>query len=181
MAKQNSIAKKIADFENGNVNFEFADGSTFNAALTELNEDIINRLALHGLSQKLGDSYAGAGGEDDPVEYAKEALAGVYESLKEGNWTQRTGGTAGPRVTLLAEALHRATGRDLEECSSMVNDLRVAAGDGDEDAKAKLDAIKNHPQVKAAQSEIRAERAAAKAAKDAESSADAPDLGSLLG
>lgn len=183
MAKSNSVATKKIDLEGRKVEITFADGTAQSLSLNDLNDEIITRLALHGLSQKLGDSYAGAGTEDDPVAVATAAVGGVIENLMEGNWTQRATGTSGPRVTMLAEALSRATGKPVEECAELVNELKDAADteDASDEDKARFDAVKNHPAVKAEMSKIRAERAAAKAEKDAAKGADAPDLGSLLG
>ena len=45
------------------VRFTFDNGETFPADLHALPEAMIYRLAVHGLSQKLGDSYAGAKGK----------------------------------------------------------------------------------------------------------------------
>lgn len=183
MATKQSIAKKSADFENGVVRFEFADGDTREISLSDLTPEIVQNLALHGLSQKGGDSYAGAGTEADPLATAKANLDAVLENLKAGNWTVRTGGTAGPRATMLAEAVARATGKELEECVEMVTELRTKAEaeDASDDDKKRFQALKDHPAVKSALSDIRAERAAAKAEKDRASAGDAGSLADILG
>lgn len=95
--------------EDGNeITFDFADEGVENlsAKITDLNEDIVGRLAMHGLSAKMGDSYAGV----DTVGEAREKANGVWEDLVAGNWTTRVAGAGGPRVTQLAEALVSVAG-----------------------------------------------------------------------
>lgn len=149
MAKRNEIAKKVVDVDAGTVAFTFADGGTpIVVELSKVSDANQNRLALHGLSQKCGDSYAGA----ESIADAREAVLGVQEMLYSGEWSTRAPGE--PRVAVLAEALARATGRTVEEAKAA-----LAAMD-DETRKA----ISAHPGVKKARAEMALERANAELA-----------------
>ena len=115
---------------------------------------------MHGLSQKLGDSYAGA---DIAESFGRcSAVAG---DLKDGNWSTRVA-ASGPRTTQLAEALAAATGKTLEEAAAKLETL-------DEEGKKGLRA---HPQIKVQLAEIKAKKAAEAAAKAAADVGDAAPL-----
>ncbi len=146
---RNKLASKKADATNGTVTFAIADeGQPIVAALTALPQAIVNQLALHGLSQKCGDSYAGA---ETPAE-ARAAVSAVLADLTAGNWNAaRAGGAV--KVLVVVEALARVSGESVEDAQSVYGDL------SDED-KEKL---RKHPGVKAAMAAINAERAAARA------------------
>ena len=55
--------------------------------LDQLPGEMVVRLALHGLSQKLGDSYADSTKVTDP----EKAATDVWNNLKEGNWGRERG------------------------------------------------------------------------------------------
>ena len=132
------IAKKIVG--DNSVTFSFSNGKDIVAKLSELPEEIVHRLALHGLSQKGGDSYASA----DSIGTAVANLTEVVGNLRRGIWaTKATGGK-------LAEALQRATGQPLEDCIAKLQGM---------DDKAKAD-LRKHPQIKLAIAQIDAENAA---------------------
>ena len=70
-----------------------------------MNDGIKTRLAMHGYSQKVGDSYAGA----ETIEESASRAQAVIDQLLAGEWSQaRASGTGAPRTTMLAEALSRA-------------------------------------------------------------------------
>lgn len=154
------MAKKAGKKIEGDVltiSFE-AEGKELVADISKLPPHIISRLAMHGFSQKLGDSYAGA---DEGEAYDK--AAGVLEDLMKGEWTSRVA-AAGPRSTQLAEALAAATGHTIEEAAAKLEQM-------DDEAKANL---RKHPQIKAKMAELkvkRAQEAAAKAAAELEGAA----------
>jgi NACalpha-BTF3-like transcription factor len=149
MAKRNEIAKKAVDVDNGTVTFTFADsGAPIVVELSKVSVANQNRLALHGMSQKCGDSYAGA----ESIPDAREAVLGVQEMLYSGEWSTRAPGE--PRVAVLAEALARATGRTVE-------DAKVALAAMDEDTRK---AVSAHPGVKKARAEMALEKANAELA-----------------
>ena len=127
------------------VTFEFANEHKIVARLDALPEDMVRRLAIHGLSQKLGDSYASASGVADAIEKCQDTL----DMLVEGQWSAGRDSTGG----VLVEALHRATGQDLDECR------RLVAGFTDDKKKE----LKKHAGIAAAIAAIQSEKAAAKA------------------
>ena len=88
--------------------------------LHDLSEVMIKRLALHGLSQKLGDSYANASADgSDPRERANS----VWANLSNNEWgTERGGG--------LEEKLEEAE-KALKAYDAMSDDeKRIVAGLG---------------------------------------------------
>ena len=118
--------------------------------VTKCSDDIRARLALHGASQKIGDSYAGAGKAEDPIAYAEEAINETIAQLYAGEWRQ-TGGGAGPKISDLAIALANATGNTQEEAQELVDSLT------DEEKKA----YRANPRVKLELDKLRIARAQA--------------------
>ena len=153
---------KTFDGENSDImNFEFHQtGEKVSVNINDIPADIISRLAMHGLSQKLGDCYAGA---DDGEHYGR--FAAVLKDLTEGNWSTRVA-SGSPRTTQLAEALAAATGKTLEEAAAKLETL-------DEDAKKGLRA---HPQIKVELANIKARKAQESAVKAQKEAGDAPAL-----
>lgn len=138
------------------VRFQFANGKTIVCHVGDLGTDIIDRLALHGIAQKVGDAYASATSVDEAYANAME----VWKNLQNGLWaTRATGGK-------IIEAMSRATGKTMDECLEAYNRL-------DDEGKKNL---KKHPAIKKAMAEIDAERAAAQAAV----TDSGPDLSSLF-
>lgn len=139
------MATKIATKEtlDNGVRFTFADKAStkldFN--LSELKKDMLTALALHGLKQKLGDSYAGV----DSISEAIEGVKAIWKNLQAGNFNTRTGGNS-----ILSEAIARIKGISLEQASELLASL-------DEEA---LEKVKKNAQVKATMLVIRGERAA---------------------
>lgn len=117
--------------------------------INDIPAETISRLAMHGLSQKIGDSYAGA---DAAESFAR--ANGVASDLKDGNWSTRVA-ASGPRTTQLAEALAAATGKPLEEAAAKLEEM-------DDEGKKNLRA---HPQIKVELANIKAKKAADAAAK----------------
>lgn len=137
------IASKKVD---GNkVVFTWADGKAFEADVTKLSKEIVHRLALHGLSQKLGDSYASA----ESLAEAKENLSDVWDTLAEGKWTStRSGGN------IIVEALSRIMKISVEQAQENYDEL-------DQEQKA---TIAKDQRVKYTVSVIKSERLQAKLA-----------------
>lgn len=159
------MAAKIAKKETTDtgVVVHFTDGEEVRVELDDLPAEIVHNLAKHGLAQKLGDSYAG----EKELEVAKAKAKKVAERLVAGEWKAVREASGGGRITDLATALARVTGKDLAEC------VEVITGMDKEQKKA----LRGHPQVKLALKELAAERAREKAA----AAGEAPDLGTLLG
>ena len=167
------MTKKAINTEAKTVTFDFGDESQELFELAKVSEDIVIQLALHGASQKIGDSYAGAKAacaesEMDPTEYAKAQVQGVIGQLLAGDWTVRTPG--GQTVTDLANALAEAVGCPVEDAIERLTDADA------DDKKA----LRAHPDIAAVLARIKSERAAAKA-KTAEAKAGSgPDLSEFM-
>lgn len=162
MAKQQVCKKSVSDEA---VTFAFTDnGEAVTVHLGQFSPDMQQRFALHGISQKLGDSYSGA---DGSPEVARSMFNDTLAAVLNGEWTVR--GEAGPRVSMLAEALSRAMGIAIEEAVETVNGL-------DDDAKKKLRA---HKAIKAATVAIKQDRLEKEAARA--DSGDDTDLASIIG
>lgn len=158
------MAKKSIDLEAQTVTFDFGDGRVETFQLSNVSDEMKIQLALHGASQKGGDSYASAKGQTegtdiDPADWSQLQAAGVIKQLYEDDWTVRVAGTGA--VTDLANALAEAA-----ECT--VEDAATRLADSDKDEKA---ALRKHPAVAAVLARIKSERAIAKAAQ-AEAKAD---------
>lgn len=141
------------------VRFAFVDGEALTCDLDSLPDHIVKRLALHGLSQKVGDSYASA----ESVHEAQVAARGVWDNLRGGVWAVKAS-----RGGKMVEALARATGKPVDECLAAYQAM-------DKNAVA---ALRKHPDIKRALAEIDLERAKAQAS--APTDADAPDLSNLF-
>lgn len=134
------MAKVATKDISGNVlTINFANGEKLVADILRMSPEIRDRLAMHGLSQKLGDAYASAESVAEAAGNAQEA----WENLLRGDWaTRATGG-------ILAEALSRAAGRTVEECREVLRTM---------DEKKKRELAKSSPILDAIAA-IRAERA----------------------
>lgn len=158
------VAKKDYDAETATFSIVFADGTSHEVALSDLPQEIQLNLALHGLSQKLGDSYASVKGD---VAAAKEKFSTTLKQLMAGEWAAKREGEGSSKVTELAEAIARIKGVEVAVANAAVG-------------KATDDQIKGwkaNAKVKAVIAEIRAEKAAKRAQKaDANSEVDI-DLG----
>ncbi len=168
------MAKKSTDVENKTVTFNFGDGiESVVFDLTDMTDEMLIQLALHGASQKIGDSYASAkaqtdGTEIDPAEWSRGQAAGVVAQLLASDWTVRVAGTSA--VTDLAQALSEAVG-----CS--IEDAVARLGDADADDKK---ALRKHPDVAAVLARIKSERATARLAQAEAKAGTGPDLGEFM-
>lgn len=148
----------------GIIVFEFDDKTTEQFDLSKVNDSTKLNALMHGFSQKIGDSYAGAAKSENPLAYAKEAVKDTIAQLYAGDWrAAREGG--GPRITDLAVALSRLTGKTAEESQAFVDTL-------DDDQKK---AWKAKGKVKATLAVIAAEKAAERAKKLAAKAAGAEE------
>src|SRR5215831_18136996 len=57
------VAKKDYDVGTGDLSVLFGDGTKREVNLGEIPQHVVTQLAMHGLSQKLGDSYASVKGD----------------------------------------------------------------------------------------------------------------------
>lgn len=143
------------------VTFKLPDGTEHAILLSELSPEMVTRLAVHGLSQKVGDSFAGAAKAENPLTYAREAIVETMKQVRDNAW-RVVGVASGPRVTQLARAVARAFGITVEAAVATFTDQEDTL---DEEAyKGFVKEVKNDPAVKKALADIRAEDAAAAAA-----------------
>jgi hypothetical protein len=109
------VCNKTLNVEKGNVSFKFENGKDLLTGLDDMPVEMVRRLALHGLTQKVGDSYSG---ESDPMQAWMKAIA-VVDMLEKGEWSGGRSGNGG----VLAEALARQSGKALEECQEVIKGL----------------------------------------------------------
>ena len=142
------IDRKI-DVETGNVTFTVLDTGKFLVVnVNELSDEIRTRIVMHGLNAKVGDSAA------DPETDAYTALVSTWDQLKEGSWNVRGSG-AGPRVTVLAEAMLVAQSGTLT-LDEIVDKLEAMS------KEQRRDIPKKYAKVKLAMDEIKLKRATEK-------------------
>lgn len=94
--------------------FSFEEGKpAYVVRLKDLPDDMLRRVALFGLIEKLRNSYAGAkkaveqGEASSAAEYARDCVESMYENLCNGVYSDRSG-SKGPRIGDLAQALQAA-------------------------------------------------------------------------
>lgn len=149
MATENTkfLSKIIPSDVGGKPNtviFAFGNGLKTELSLDTLSAETITQLAIHGLSQKGGDSASGMS-KDRDFSGAYAAVQSVLDNLRNGVWSSRAGSSTSDLVTVIAQI------------------MKI----GEEEAQAKVDqateeqllAIKKNPQVKEAIAKIQAERA----------------------
>jgi hypothetical protein len=145
------VAKKDYDVATGDLSVLFGDGTKREINLGDIPGHIVTQLAMHGLSQKLGDSYASVKGN---IKKAVELFDATLDQLKKGEWAKARGeGEGGARVTELAEAIARFKNVPIEKAQ------QVVASATDENVKA----WKASPKIKAVIAQIRYEKAAKRA------------------
>ena len=160
MGKTTKFLTKTLDEQAGRVTFTLGNGLKVSVGLGELPEVMRDRLALHGLSQKVGDASAGYAKAED-YRGAFGAMQGTVDNLLEGVWSVRGGSGTADLVTALAEL----QGLDTDVVEEAVGRM----------TEEQLAAVTKHPQVKVKIAEIRKARLelAAKAS-------DVPDLGEMM-
>ena len=142
------------DREGTTVSFKFGNGTVVSIDLSELSEEIQNDLMAHGALQKIGDSYASAGGD---FAFGIAAAEKVIDNLRNGLWgsTRVGSGESKKGSGELVTALALLQNKSVEEVSAA---LEAAT---DEQRKV----IRAHPAIKAKIAELRAAKAAEALAK----------------
>jgi hypothetical protein len=158
------IAKKEA-MENG-VKFTFSNGTIIMATLDGIPFEMKERLAVHGLSQKLGDSYASANDKGWSVQDCADTVAEILHGLRAGIWSQ----AGGSGVNIMAEAIARMLDKTAEQCAEIL----AAMTDDERKEMAKRD------DVKAMVAQIKAERAKARLAATPGAGDDVEDLQAMF-
>lgn len=133
------------------VVFALGNGLKTELSLDDIPAEMVERLALHGLSQKGGDSTSSMS-KDRDFSGAYAAIQQVLDNLRNGVWSNRAGSSTSDLVIAIARILKV----EEEEAQKKV----------DQATEEQLTAIRKNPQIKEAVAKIQAERAkeAAKAA-----------------
>ena len=105
-ADSNLVTRMVADSkvepDYSGATIVFTNGKRVSVSLDEVPSELHARLACHGLSQKLGDSYANVAGN---LELAYSRVSDVAELLKAGGWEKETR-EGGLRLSDLFEAVN---------------------------------------------------------------------------
>lgn len=141
------------------VQFVLGNGLKVVADLNTMSEVMRNLLALHGLSQKVGDAAAGFSKAQD-YSGAFGAMQQVVDNLYAGQWSTRGQGGG---ISDLVQAICELRGVELDAAQAAIDAM-------DEE---QLKRVTQHPQVKAKVADI-------KAARLAKAAENAPDLDELL-
>lgn len=89
--------------------------------LTDVSDDIKDQLALHGLSQKLGDSAAGKEGAD-----AEASISETWSNLVEGKFRgERAAGERMPTKKSMTDSLSKLSPEEQEEARKALAKLGV--------------------------------------------------------
>lgn len=151
--KKIKFCQKEYDLDTGIVEFAFGNGKVLNIDSNGIPEDTRKQLMLHGISQKVGDSFAGVKGNF--VEGIANA-SDVITQLLNGVWKADREGDARPRLAELAAAIARIKGVPLEAATAAVEK-------GTDEQRKQW---RSNAKVKSVIAQIRAE-AAAKALEEA--------------
>lgn len=137
--------KKFAGHENGvpSVSFYFSNGEM---RKFECPQELIAKAAAHGLSQKIGDAFAGVDSVDDCI----LAFDEMAERLGKGEWNaEREVGAGVSGASVLARAIAEVSGKALDEVKAKLKTLS---------AKQKL-ALRSSPALKPVIDRIEGEKA----------------------
>lgn len=140
------------------VRFVLGNKVEVSGCLDDYTPEMVEMLAIHGLSQKVGDSASGFSKSRD-FHAAFGAMQAVADNLANGLWASRVGSSTSD----LVQALANLQGVELEAAQAAVD-----AADEEQ-----LATLRKHPAVKKEIAEIVAKRLETAAA-------NAPDLGELL-
>lgn len=144
--------------EKDTVVFKLGNGAGLKLALAELNADTVVRLALHGISQKVGDSTSSLS-KDRDFAGAYAAMQQVVDNLRNGVWASRAGASTADLVVAIARIMKL----EVSEAQAKV----------DQATEEQILAIKKNPQVKEVITKLQAERAK-------EAAKSAPKLDDLM-
>lgn len=115
-------AHKVVDMAGRCVRWYFANGASATVELDSFNADLQLAFALHGISQKFGDSYASA----TTVTEARSAFDDLYDQLMNGDWEKRREGGKAKEEPLLVEALARIYNSPVEAVRPLVEAMKPA-------------------------------------------------------
>jgi len=147
-SKKVPFCKKEYDVDTGALSFTFGNGHVIEANMNDFPAEMRTQLGLHGASQKIGDSFAGAKGNfAEGIQSAQD----VIDQLKAGVWRSSGGeGESRPRLGELAEAISRIKQVPLDKAMAAVEKA------SDDQRKT----WRSNAKVKAVIAQIRSENAA---------------------
>lgn len=155
--KKVPLCEITSDDTTGTISFNYSNGTVLSIKTDDMPTEQIFNLIVHGLTQKVRDSFSSAKGD---VEYAIGCSNKVLDNLMANRWTaSRATGEGKPKSTELVEAIARLKGLPIETVAEIVEQA--------DDAKRKI--WRSNARIKAEIANIRAERAAAAAAKSSAS------------
>lgn len=102
--------------------------------VTKLSPEIVARLAMHGLHQKVADAAAGATNEAE----ASSAMQKAVDAVIAGDWTSRTAGAGVDELTRVRRSVVR--GAVKAKWGSKSGNWTTFTGLTDDEQNAKLDA-----------------------------------------
>jgi len=143
--------------------FTFGNGTVLSIDLDTLSEEVQTELMIHGAMQKIGDSYASAGGD---FAFGTACAEKVINNLQSGTFNAARTGSGVAKVGELAQALSELQGIDV---ATVEASLEAATDEVRKQFRA-------HPAVKAKIAEIRARKAAEALAKATPASLELPAL-----
>jgi hypothetical protein len=159
------------DVETGKVSIviDFRNGKTISVSSEELSHATLLRAAAHGLSQKIGDSYASCKDVDDMTLAAEE----MVKRLKAGEWEAvREAGDSLAGASVVIRALVEVTGKSVEDIKAFLDKkLEAAKAANQKLSRQELYASFRNPASKVGQVIKRMEKE--KASKNAKFDADA--------
>ena len=111
--KRERVATKEIDVAGKTVTFTFVNGESVVCKLADVPTEMQTRLALHGMSQKIGDSFAGVAKEtkESGGDVAGNAIAAAKSELAKlvkGAWAERSSSGSVKYVDLIEPLLHMA-------------------------------------------------------------------------
>ncbi len=118
-----SLCKKTPDVSTMSVVFAFKGQEPVTVRFSDFSHEIQQRLMLFGITEKVGNFYAGSKGS---VATAMQLFDAGLENLYAGDWNAKADSSGG----ILAEALARKTGRDVLACRDRITEM------SDDDKKA---------------------------------------------
>lgn len=125
-------------------------------------EEMLIRLATHGMEQKLGDEIAGIKEIDDCV----LSIESLIDRLEKGEWAKARTSNGMAGTSVLIQALVEHAGKEVSAIKTFLKDKTQAQ---------KL-ALRNNPAIKVIVEKIEAERLAAKVEKNPDSVVDTDAL-----
>ena len=165
---RNSICKKVMN-NDGNIEFQFNDEADNPVVdVSQFNDEIVKKLAMHGASQKFGDSYAGVKNVDE----ARAEFQKVMDNLTNGIWATRKEGGGAPRSTMLFDAVVNvmtAQGKKVTDAVKEAVQAKLSTAEGRK-------TVKSNALVSAEYERLRIERQQAKLESIDTSEASIDDL-----